>query len=192
MTVNELRKTCDNEEVISLSKTLIKNWKKYLPTSKSGSSQSSSSSSQSSKSSSKSTTSSSSSSSSNHKKSDSHKSDSDRSQSKNSLSNGSNKSTSSASSTTDAVRLKCREMLAQAIRGDGDNQEGSFKTPEQVILAITNTLQLKSKNNLVILSDGRRIGRLHLRRIQEHRQSLQKPCSISYFQFERCQESNIA
>lgn len=134
MTVNELRKTCDNEEVISLSKTLIKNWKKYLPTSKSSSSQNSSSSSQSTKSSSKSTSSSSSSlSSSNHKKSDSHKSDSDRSQSKNSLSNGSNKSNSSSNSTTDPVRLKCREMLAQAIRGDGDIQEGSFKTPEQVI-----------------------------------------------------------
>lgn len=129
MTVNELRKTCDNEEVISLSKTLIKNWKKYLPASKSSNSTSSS---QSSKSSSKSSSSSSSSTSS-HKKSDSQKSESDRSQSKSSSSNG-NKTYSSTSTTTDAVRLKCRELLAQAIKGEGEMQDSSFgfKSPEEM------------------------------------------------------------
>lgn len=137
MTVNELRKTCDNEEVISLSKTLIKNWKKYLPANKSSSS---SSSSQSSKSSSKSS-SSSSSSSSNHKKSDSQKSDSDRSQS----SNG-NKSYSSASGTTDAVRLKCRELLAQAIKVDGDDGSFGFKSAEELADELENCIYLEFKN----------------------------------------------
>lgn len=124
MTVNELRKTCDNEEVISLSKTLIKNWKKYLPTNKSNTSPSSS---QSSKSSSKS--SSSLTSGSNHKKSDSQKSDSDRSHSKSSPSNG-NQTYSSTSSVTDPVRLKCREMLTQAIKVDGETPEGCSSAEE--------------------------------------------------------------
>lgn len=31
MTVNNLRKASTNDDVISLSKTLIKNWKKLLP-----------------------------------------------------------------------------------------------------------------------------------------------------------------
>ena len=34
MTVNNLRKASSNDEVISLSKTLIKNWKKLLPAGK--------------------------------------------------------------------------------------------------------------------------------------------------------------
>lgn len=120
MTVNELRKTCDNEEVISLSKTLIKNWKKYLPASNKVSS--SPSSSQNSKSSSKSSSSASSHSS--HKKSDAHKSDSDRSSS-----NG-NKNYSSTSTVTDAVRLKCRELLMQAIKVEGETPEGCSSAEE--------------------------------------------------------------
>lgn len=116
MTVNELRKTCDNEDVISLSKTLIKNWKKYLPANKSSSSHNSSS------------KSSSSSSSSNSQKSNSQKSDSDRSQPKSS-DNGS-KAYSSNSTVTDAVRLKCREMLCQAIKIDGETPEGCSSAEE--------------------------------------------------------------
>lgn len=129
MTVNELRKTCDNEEVISVSKTLIKNWKKYLSTSKSNSSPSSSQSS-------KPTSSSSSSS---HKKSDSQKSELDRSQSNSSFSNSTtnsngngngNKSFASSSTTTDVVRLKCRELLTQAIKADGETPEGCSSAEE--------------------------------------------------------------
>lgn len=133
MTVNELRKTCDNEEVISLSKTLIKNWKKYLPASKSTNSPSSS---QSSKSSSKSTTSSSSVHNSSHKKSDSHsqQNEPDKSQSKsnasNGGSNGNSKGFSSTSTVTDAVRLKCREMLTQAMKTDGETPEGCSSAEE--------------------------------------------------------------
>lgn len=125
MTVNELRKTCDNEDVISLSKTLIKNWKKYLPASKSNSSPSSS---QSSKSSSKST-SSSTSHNSNHKKSDSHSSKHESSKSSSSNSNG-DKNYSSTSTVTDAVRLKCRELLTQAIKCDGETPEGCSSAEE--------------------------------------------------------------
>lgn len=126
MTVNELRKTCDNDEVISLSKTLIKNWKKYLPTN--NKTNNSPSSSQSSKSSSKS--SSTPSSQNNHKKSDSHKSDSDRNHSKSSSSSNGSKGYSSSSSVTDAVRLKCREMLTQAIKADGESPEGCSSAEE--------------------------------------------------------------
>lgn len=143
MTVNELRKTCDNDEVISLSKTMIKHWKKLLPPS----SKSSPSSSQSSKPTSKPTSSSSSheSSSSSHKKSDSHshKSESsDRDHSKSSSSSGQVSSsnngngngkgyvTSSSSTVTDAVRLKCRELLQQALAVDGETPEGCSSTDE--------------------------------------------------------------
>lgn len=144
MTVNELRKTCDNDEVISLSKTMIKHWKKLLPPS----SKSSPSSSQSSKSTSKPSSSSSlhnngsSSSSSSHKKSDSHKSEhSDRGSSKSSPSssqvtsssngNGNKGYVSSSTSTvTDAVRLKCRELLVQALKVDGETPEGCSSAEE--------------------------------------------------------------
>lgn len=119
MTVNELRKTCDNAEVISLSKTLIKNWKKYLPAN--NKSNGSTSLSQSSKSSSSSSSSSS--------KSDSYKNESDRAQSKCS-SNNCNTSYASTSTTRDAVRLKCREMLTQAIKADGDIPEGCSSAEE--------------------------------------------------------------
>lgn len=128
MTVNELRKTCDNEEVISVSKTLIKNWKKYLSTNKSTSSPSSSQNTKSS---------SSSSSNSSHKKSDTQKSELDRSQLNSSSSNGNgngnsnaNKSYMSTSTTTDIVRLKCRELLTQSIKVDGETPEGCSSAEE--------------------------------------------------------------
>lgn len=113
MTVNELRKCCDDDEVTTLAKALIKNWKRYLPPGNKPNNTSSSSST----SSQKSTTSS---------KSESQKSDSDRSYTK---SNG--KSTPpSTSSTTDAVRLKCREMLVSAIKIDGGTPEGCSSAEE--------------------------------------------------------------
>lgn len=138
MTVNELRKTCDNDEVISLSKTLIKSWKKCLPPS----SKSSPSSSQSSKSTSKPASSSQNSSSSNSHKNEhsdrgNSKSSSSNSQvsSSNNSSNGNgNKSyvssSSSSSTVTDAVRLKCRELLVQALKVDGETPEGCSSAEE--------------------------------------------------------------
>lgn len=110
MTVNELRKCSKDDEVITLSKTLIKNWKKFLATGKEAPAPSNSS---------NSTPKSSSSSSSNGKsKSDSKRDSKDKEKS----SSGSSKQASFPPSSTmaDAVRLKCREMLATAIKIDGN------------------------------------------------------------------------
>ena len=103
MAVNELRKCSKDEEVINLSKKLIKNLKKLLATPDSpntkptnGNSSSSSSSKPPSK---------------EEKNKESKKSSSQSS------------SYSSSSSTTDVVRIKCREMLAGAIKCD-DYPEG--------------------------------------------------------------------
>lgn len=109
MTVNDFRKCSKDDEVIALAKTLIKNWKKLLSTS------SSSSSNNTPKSSSKSTNGSS-------KKTDGKKDEREKGGSSSII-----KQTSfpAASSTmTDAVRLKCREMLANAIKVDGPTPEG--------------------------------------------------------------------
>lgn len=114
MTVNDLRKNCDDGEVVALAKTLIKNWKKYLPASNNKSDTTSSS--QESKSSHKSSPALNSKDS---KKHDSHKSDKDHSKH-----SGSHSKEQSGYATTDAVRLKCREMLAAAIKVDGGTPEG--------------------------------------------------------------------
>jgi transcription elongation factor S-II len=105
MAVNELRKCSKDEEVINLSKKLIKNWKKLLatpdsPNTKPSSNGNSSNSSSSSKPPSK-----------EEKSKESKKSSSQSS------------SYSSSSSVTDVVRIKCREMLAGAIKCD-DYPEG--------------------------------------------------------------------
>lgn len=100
MTVNALRKSSSDDDVISLAKTLIKNWKKFL----SGSNkETSSNSNPSSISKSK-------------KKEEKMKEEKDK------------KLPSqfpSSSNTTDAVRLKCREMLAAALRVEKDDFEGN-------------------------------------------------------------------
>lgn len=141
MTVNELRKCSKDDEVITLSKTLIKNWKKLLtPATKESSS---SSSSNISKSSSKSSSSSSNSNSS-HKKSESKKDDKDKDRG-----NGSAKLQSSfpssSNSMTDAVRLKCREMLANAIKTDGEPPEGC-PTPEELAEELEDCIYMEFKN----------------------------------------------
>ncbi|KAL8566780.1 hypothetical protein ACOMHN_005731 [Nucella lapillus] len=92
MTVNSLRKASTNEEVISLSKTLIKNWKKLLPADggsqgglsrEGGDSQSPAAAS----------------------KEEDEKEE-----------NSQNGSSSRIPKTHDAVRLKCRELIANALR----------------------------------------------------------------------------
>lgn len=128
MTVNELRKCSKDEEVISLSKTLIKNWKKFLastPTSssKDGSSSKSSKSSSSSKKS--------------DKKDDKEK-DKDRHKMQTSF-------PATGNSTTDAVRLKCREMLANAIKTDGDSSEGC-NSPEELAEELEEAIYQEFKN----------------------------------------------
>nr|CAD7578692.1 unnamed protein product [Timema californicum] len=105
MTVNALRKSTSDDEVISLSKTLIKNWKKFLsgcntPNKETGNSSKKPSKEKEDKA----------------KESDVKEKERDR------------KSQTSfppaSSNTTDAVRLKCRELLANAIQLDGEVPEG--------------------------------------------------------------------
>uniref|UniRef100_U5EY68 Transcription elongation factor n=1 Tax=Corethrella appendiculata TaxID=1370023 RepID=U5EY68_9DIPT len=128
MTVNELRKCSKDDEVISLSKTLIKNWKRFLastPTSKDTSSKDSSKSSSKTSSSSsakKSDNSNSNSNSANNKKDDYRDKDSKNKPQQTSF--------PASSSTTDAVRLKCREMLANALKTDGEIPEGCATADE--------------------------------------------------------------
>ncbi|XP_031629079.1 transcription elongation factor S-II [Contarinia nasturtii] len=122
MTVNDLRKCSKDDEVIALAKTLIKNWKKCL-TLASTKESSTSSSNNTPKSSSKSTNGSS-------KKPEAKKDEREKDRGGSGTGGGSTstiKQTSfpAASSTmTDAVRLKCREMLANAIKVDGPTPEG--------------------------------------------------------------------
>lgn len=111
MTVNALRKSSKDEEVISLSKTLIKNWKKFLsggntPT---GGKDSASSSKPKAK-----------------EKDDKPKEDREKDRDKKLPSSF----PPASSNTTDAVRLKCREMLVGALRIDGDDQEGCASVEE--------------------------------------------------------------
>lgn len=155
MTVNELRKCSKDDEVIGLSKTLIKNWKKFLantPVSSSkdssgtgGSSTHSSGGGTTSSSKSSSSTKSGSSSSS-HKKSssDTKKEDKDKDRG----GGGGNKVQSSfpnSTMTTDGVRLKCREMLAVAIRIEGEQPEGC-PPPEELAEELEDAIFAEFKN----------------------------------------------
>ncbi|XP_056643993.1 transcription elongation factor S-II [Diorhabda sublineata] len=113
MTVNALRKSSKDDEVISLSKTLIKNWKKFLCGSNSNE---------------KSTSSTSSSNKPKKEKEDkSSREDKDRDKEKMLP-----KQFPPTSNTTDSVRLKCREMLAAAIKTDStsDDFEGCATAEE--------------------------------------------------------------
>lgn len=143
MTVNELRKCSKDDEVIALSKTLIKNWKKCLtPAVGKESSSVSTNANSSSKLSSKSSSNASSNGSS--KKTDSKKDDKDKDRSN----SGSSKNQSSfpASSTmTDAVRLKCREMLANALKVDGEPPEGC-PSPEELAEELEECIYIEFKN----------------------------------------------
>lgn len=111
MTVNAFRKSSKDDEVISLSKTLIKNWKKFLPTTddkketKSSSSSSSSSSSKSKKDKEE-------------KRTKEEKIDRERDQKL-----PKQFPPPSSNITTDSVRLKCREMLATAIKTDSNPED---------------------------------------------------------------------
>lgn len=103
MTVNALRKSSKDDEVISLSKTLIKNWKKFLSGTNSNEKSSSSSSSKPKK----------------EKEDKSFREEKDRDNRSKNLP----KQFPPSSNTTDSVRLKCREMLATAIKTDSTPEE---------------------------------------------------------------------
>ncbi|CAD6999896.1 unnamed protein product [Ceratitis capitata] len=160
MTVNELRKSSKDEEVISLAKTLIKNWKRFLAApggTNSSSSKDSASSNNVSKSSSASKSSSSSSSKDKEKSSSSSSSSKDkkRDDDKKNNSNASSSSTkddrrqmqSSFPNTgglTDAVRLKCREMLCNALKV-GEVPEGCPE-PEDMATELEEAIYMEFKN----------------------------------------------
>lgn len=101
MTVNALRKSSKDDEVISLAKTLIKNWKKFI--SGSNPKESSGSSSKPKK-----------------EKEEKGREEKEREKDKKLPTQFPPPSTN----TTDAVRLKCREMLAAAINADKEEFEG--------------------------------------------------------------------
>lgn len=102
MTVNALRKSSKDEEVNSLSKTLIKNWKKFLSTPSKDNGSSSKS-----------------------KKDKDKKDEKDKDKKLPS-------SFPPQSNTTDAVRLKCRELLTQALKTDVDSCANSCASPEEL------------------------------------------------------------
>ncbi|XP_014282275.1 transcription elongation factor S-II [Halyomorpha halys] len=101
MTVNALRKSSTDDEVISLSKTLIKHWKKFLGSNVSKDNSTPPSSSNKTKSKSK------------EDRKDEEKKEKPKQTSFPAVNN-----------TTDAVRLKCRELLLGALKIDGNEQEG--------------------------------------------------------------------
>jgi len=137
MTVNELRKSSKDDEVIALAKTLIKNWKRFLasPKESSASKESSSNSGNGTKSSSAS-------------KSNSSSSGKEKSSSSSSTKE---KKPSSSSQTsfpsggmTDAVRLKCREMLTNALK-IGEVPEGCAE-PEEMAAELEDAIYMEFKN----------------------------------------------
>ena len=111
MTVNALRKSSTDEEVISLAKTLIKNWKKFLSgTNNTSNSKDSSSSSKTFK----------------RDKEDKPKEDKERDKDRKLQS----QFPPPNSGTTDAIRIKCREMLIAALSVDTDEFEGCASAEE--------------------------------------------------------------
>ncbi|XP_021700677.1 transcription elongation factor S-II isoform X1 [Aedes aegypti] len=134
MTVNELRKCSKDDEVISLAKSLIKSWKRFLaatPPSKESSKESS-------KTSSKSSSKSNSKPESNNKKESFEKDKEVKKPIQSSF-------PAQPSNTTDAVRLKCREMLTNALRVDGEPPEGC-QSPEELADELEEAIYVEFKN----------------------------------------------
>ncbi|XP_026487670.1 transcription elongation factor S-II [Nymphalis io] len=122
MTVNALRKSSKDEEVISLCKTLIKNWKKFLSTPATPSKDSGGSSKS--------------------------KKDSSKDKEKRDEKEKDKKLPASfppQSNTTDAVRLKCRELLMQALKIDGENPN-ACASPEELSEELEECIYAEFKN----------------------------------------------
>ncbi|XP_046746812.1 transcription elongation factor S-II isoform X1 [Diprion similis] len=144
MTVNALRKSSKDDEVISLSKTLIKNWKKFLSGPNKDSKDSSSSSGSKKK----------------DEKLDKIKEEGDQKKEKDGVIDGGDskskedktskdlsrkQSSFPAATTTDAVRLKCRELLAAALRVDGGAIEGCA-SPEELAEELEEAIYAEFRN----------------------------------------------
>lgn len=143
MTVNNFRKTCERDEVVTLAKSLIKNWKKLLP----GGNHSTSALSRSSSSVSSS------------KDEDSRDSQqNDNTSQKSDSSHGSDSPWPSnfvvkVAGTTDTVRLKCRELLANAfkcggpVEGAADFDSVAAAVEDSIFQEFKNT-EMKYKNRV--------------------------------------------
>ncbi|OXA63334.1 transcription elongation factor S-II [Folsomia candida] len=149
MTVNQIRKSSDDKEVISTAKNLIRKWKKFLPENdgsptnstpkhdnKRGAADSDSDGSSSKKS-----------------KLDSKKDIKQSSTPAPPASRG-GQTSFPAASTTDAVRIKCRELLFTAMKADGELPDGSNdpeylaeRLEEEIFKEFKNT-EIKYKNRV--------------------------------------------
>jgi len=118
MTVNALRKSSSDDEVIAMAKSLIKTWKKLVPESAEKKEK---------------------------KKEEKEKSKEDKNGAEDDASAAGGLSSGSLGDgkggasfpprpqpTSDQMRLKCREMLTNALRGEGDLPEGIFKPVEEI------------------------------------------------------------
>ncbi|KAL4715113.1 hypothetical protein ACJJTC_012160 [Scirpophaga incertulas] len=121
MTVNALRKSSKDEEVISLCKTLIKNWKKFLSSPNTPSKDIGNSS--------------------KNKKDGKDKDKKDDKEKDKKL----QASFPPQSNTTDAVRLKCRELLTQAMKVDGENPN-ACASPEELAEELEECIYAEFKN----------------------------------------------
>ncbi|GFT66359.1 transcription elongation factor S-II [Nephila pilipes] len=123
MTVNSLRKSSNDDEVITLSKSLIKAWKKLLPETPNSKGDGNGNGRES-----KGETSNGSTASSQSQKNEGSRDSSSKKESSSKLS--APKQTSFPADTTNAVRLKCREMLAAALKLE--EVEDDYQNPEDL------------------------------------------------------------
>lgn len=142
MTVNALRKSSKDDEVIALSRTLVKNWKKFL----SGPNKDTKDASSSGRSKKKDDKSEKIKEEDSKKDRDIHDSkDVKMKEDKSSKDLQKKSACFPAPTTTDAVRLKCRELLAAALKVDGDNLEGCA-TSEELAEELEDAIYAEFKN----------------------------------------------
>lgn len=143
MTVNDLRKNSKDEEVISLSKTLIKSWKKFLanppakdatPKGKSGSDKTSNS-----------AAAGGGGGAAGKKSGSGGGAEPKKEEKKDDKKSYQTSFPAATSSCTDSVRLKCRELLANALRTDGQNPDGCA-TPEELAEELEDCIYAEFKN----------------------------------------------
>ncbi|XP_059082324.1 transcription elongation factor A protein 1-like [Tigriopus californicus] len=129
MTVNALRKSSKDEEVITLAKSLIKTWKKFVPETNAAGD----------------------------KAKEKKKDDVKRKDDKHGSQDGNGSRTDEAlvrsfpskpQATADEVRLRCRDMLSKALRGEADTElpDGMGQTVEDIAELIEDALFKKFKD----------------------------------------------
>uniref|UniRef100_A0A023F953 Transcription elongation factor n=1 Tax=Triatoma infestans TaxID=30076 RepID=A0A023F953_TRIIF len=124
MTVNALRKSSNDDEVISLSKTLIKNWKKFLGPNMGKESTPTSSS----------------------KKPASKPTIKEERKEEETKKDKLKHTSFPPANTTDAVRLKCRELLVSALKTDLNDSFEGCATPEELAEELEEAIFQEFKN----------------------------------------------